>query len=80
MKKNDIAAIILIAAFSAIISYFIANTLIGKPQNDPVEVEQVTSIQGSFPAPDSRIFNDNSIDPTVEIKGGSKANETPFTN
>lgn len=80
MKKNDLAAIILIAAFATIIAYFIANSLIGKPQNDPTEVEQVTAIQATFVAPDSRIFNENSIDPTVEIKGGSKANEMPFTN
>lgn len=80
MKKNDLAAIILIAVFAAIIAYFIANSLIGKPQNDPVEVEQVTTIQANYIAPDSRIFNEKSVDPTVEIKGGSKANEKPFSN
>lgn len=80
MKKNDVAAIVLIAAFSGIISYFIANAIIGKPSNDPVQVEQVTPVGSTFPAPDSRVFNDKAIDPTVEISGDGQSTEQVFAN
>ncbi len=80
MKKNDIAVIILIVAIAGVISYFIADAVIGSPVNDPVEVEQVTPIAESFPAPDSRVFNQNSVDPTVEIDGSAQTPGNPFAN
>lgn len=80
MKKNDIAAIILIVAVAGVFSYFIANALIGKPKNNPVEVEQVTPIGPNFPTPDSRVFNDQAIDPTVEINQDGQSTGQPFTN
>lgn len=80
MKKNDIAAIILIVAIAAVFSYFIANAVIGKPTNNPVQVEQVTPVGASFPAPDPRVFNDSAVDPTVEIDGSEQATDQPFAN
>jgi hypothetical protein len=80
MKKNDIAAIILIVAFSGIISYFIANAVIGKPSNDPVQVEQITPVGETFPVPDSRVFNDEAVDPTVEISGDGQSTDQVFAN
>lgn len=80
MKKNDIASLVLIAAIAGVVSYFIANALIGSPKNNPVKVERVTPIQASFPAPDSRIFNDKAIDPTVEINGEGQQSNAPFDN
>ncbi len=80
MKKNDLAAIVLIVALAGVIAYFAANAVIGTPQNAPVSVEKVTPISDSFPAPDSRVFNDKSIDPTVEITGNGQSTDTPFTN
>lgn len=80
MKKNDIAAVALIVMIALVISFIVANTVIGTPQNDPVQVEEVTAIQEGFPAPDSRIFNKDAIDPTVDIKGGSQNSSQPFAN
>lgn len=80
MKQNDIATIVLIVAIAGVISYFVANTVIGSPQNDAVQVEQVTPISATFPAPDSRIFNDKSIDATVEIQGGGENTDRVFDN
>lgn len=80
MKKNDIAAIVLIVAIAGVVSYFIANAVVGKPSNDPVQVEQVTSIGPTFPAPDSRVFNSNAVDPTVEIEGDGQSTQQPFAN
>lgn len=80
MKQNDIAALVLIVAITGILSYFVANSVIGKPNNNPVQVEQVTAINSSFPTPDQRVFNDKAIDPTVKIDGSGQASNTPFTN
>ncbi len=80
MKKNDIGAIVIIVVIAGIISYFLASRVVGKPQNNPVQVEQVTKIAPTFPAPDSRVFNEKAIDPTVEITGSGQSTETPFTN
>jgi len=79
MKKSDITAIALIVVLATIISFIAANYLIGSPENDPVQVEAVAPIESNFKAPDSRIFNDKAIDPTVDIKEGSKASQ-PFSN
>lgn len=78
MKKNDIAIVIVIVAVAGVVSYFLANAVIGRPNNNPVEVEQVTPIAPNFPAPDSRVFNSNGIDPTVEIDGDGQSAGQPF--
>ena len=80
MKKNDIAAIVLIVAIAGVIAYFIADAVIGKPANNPVQVEQVTSIAPNFPTPDSRVFNDKAVDPTVEVNGDGQSADQPFSN
>ncbi len=80
MKKNDIAAIVLIVMFALVLSYFGANALIGSPETNPVQVEEVTPVEATFKAPDSRIFNERSIDPTVEIKNNDSATNRPFSN
>ncbi len=80
MKKNDIAAVVLIVAIAGIISWFGAGALIGKPENNPVEIERMTVIEPNFPTPDPRIFNDKAIDPTVEIKDGGQSSQNPFGN
>lgn len=80
MKKNDLAAVVLIVAFAAVVSYLAANYFIGSPQTNPVQVEVISPISDSFQTPDSRIFNKNAIDPTVKIKGGSESSDKPFTN
>ncbi len=80
MKQNDIAALVLIVALAGIVSYFLGSTVIGTPQNDPVQIEKVTPIGGTFPIPDSRVFNDDAIDPAVEIKGDGSSPDSPFTD
>jgi hypothetical protein len=80
MKKNDIAAVIVIVAIAGVFSYVIANAVIGKPANNPVQVEQVSPIGSTFPSPDTRVFNEQAVDPTVEINGGGQATDRPFAN
>ena len=80
MKKNDLAAVLVIVAIAGVVSYFLANAVIGKPKTNPVQVEQVTKIAPSFPTPDPRIFNDNAIDPTVEVNKDGQSVSDPFAN
>jgi len=80
MKQNDIAAIVLIVAIAGVISYFVAGSVIGKPQNNPVQVESVTPISARFPSPDPRVFNDKSVDATVEITGSGQGTDRVFSN
>jgi hypothetical protein len=80
MKKNDVAALVIIVAIAGVMSYFIANAVIGKPKNNPVQVESVTPIAPNFPAPDPRVFNDKAVDPTVEINGDGQSSNQPFAN
>lgn len=80
MKKNDLAALVLIVAITGVIAYFVANAVIGQPKNNPVQVETVTPIAPNFPALDPRVFNDKAIDPTVEITGSGQSADKPFTN
>lgn len=78
MKKNDIAAIILIASVSAMISWFAANALIGQPKQSALKVETVESISASIEEPDKKVFNDKAINPTVDRSIGKSANKLPF--
>ncbi len=80
MKKNDIASLVLIAAIAGVIAYFVANAVVGQPKNNPVQVEKVTPIQATFPTPDSRVFNDKAIDPTVEIGSDNPQSNAPFAD
>ena len=78
MKQNDIAALVLLVAIVGVVSYFVANAVVGQPKNNPVQVEQVTAVGPTFPKPDPRVFNDQAIDPTVKIDGSGPSTE-PFT-
>lgn len=78
MKQKDVAMIIVIAFVSAIISLVVSRLLFTTPRNQQQQVEVVPAITASFPAPDSRYFNSNSIDPTQLIQIGNNNNTNPF--
>ena len=78
MKQKDVAMIMVIAFVSAIISLVASRLLFTAPQNQEQQVEVVPAITADFPAPDSRYFNSNSIDPTQLIQIGNNNNTNPF--
>lgn len=80
MKQNEIASLLIIALVTGVLAYFIANAVIGSPDNNPVQVEKVTPIQSSFPNTDERVFNEDAIDPTVEISGDNPQSDAPFSD
>lgn len=78
MKQKDIAVIVAVGIFSAVLSVLLSNLLFGKPQNRQQEVEVVQAISPDFATPDSRYFNPSSIDPTQQIQIGNNSNPDPF--
>lgn len=80
MKQKDIALIIIVVAFSAILSYFISNAIFVSPKDRQQQVEVVAPITAEFPKPDERFFNDKAFDPTQTITIGENANSDPFAS
>lgn len=78
MKKTDIAMIILIASVSAMFAYFIAQAVIGEPEQKDVQVKTVEAMTAEIEEPSRSIFNKNAINPTVERETGQSANNLPF--
>lgn len=78
MKQKDIALIIVIAAISAVISYFVSGMLFSNPTDLKTEVEVVEPISAEMPPVDQRYFNKDSIDPTQLIQIGGQDNKQPF--
>lgn len=78
MKKTDIAMIILIASISALFAYFIAQAVIGEPEQEDVQVKTVEKITSDIEEPSNSIFNKDAINPTVERETGRSANNLPF--
>lgn len=78
MKQKDIALIVVVAAVSGILSFFIAQYFFLKPQDKQVKAEFVQPITDSFTQPDSKYFNAGSIDPTQQIQIGGAPNTAPY--
>lgn len=71
MKNTDIAMVILIAAISVALSYFLGNAILGDP-NDRVEnLDYMVKISGSVDEPDIETFNPAAKNPTVEVYVGN---------
>lgn len=71
MKRSDIAVIIIVASVSVLVSFFATRAIFGGAANEPVNVLTVDKISDSIVEPDSAIFNENAINPSVEVKVGA---------
>lgn len=80
MKQKDIAIIIVVVFFSGLISYFVSRAIFASPDSLETKVEVVQPITADFPEPDTRYFNDNSVNPTLTITIGEGQNQQPFEN
>jgi hypothetical protein len=80
MKQKDIALIVVVIIVSGAISYFVSNALFSVPKSRQTKVEVVDPITTDFAQPDSRYFNNNSVDPTKNITIGGSQNTAPFSN
>ena len=78
MKQKDIALIIIIVAISGVVSFLASRWIFAKPADRQQKAEVVDVITSDFPLPDSKYFNNNSIDPTQLIQIGDSTNPNPF--
>ncbi len=78
MKKTDIALLILIVALSGLITYFIANALLGSQKQLTAKVTEVEPVKSSIETPEESVFNANAINPAIQIKIGDSSNQQPF--
>lgn len=68
MKKSDIVTVVLIASMSVIIAFFATNAIFENVASEEVTVKTIERIESSVVEPDERIFNEDSINPTVEVR------------
>ena len=78
MKKNDYAAIILIASVSLLFAWFVASAFIGEPKKEAQKVKTVEEISATVEKPSKKVFNKNAINPTVERSIGKSSDSLPF--
>lgn len=72
MKQSDIASLIVISSITILVAYFVADYFIGKPANESARVDSVAEIKSNVTKPDSTIFNEDAINPTVEVVIGEQ--------
>jgi len=77
MKQKDIALLVVVVVFSAIIAFVLSNVILGHSNNSQ-SAEVVQPIYSNFKVPGSTYFNGSSIDPTETITIGNSANPSPF--
>lgn len=78
MKAKDWSAIGVVVIIAAIISFVIANIFLGGKHAPRLKVEVVEPISSDFPLPNKKYFNEDSLNPTQEIKIGEDSNTSPF--
>ncbi|MDB5159782.1 MAG: exported protein of unknown function [Candidatus Saccharibacteria bacterium] len=67
MKRTDLAMIVLIAAVSVGVAYFVAHSLLGGMTQAGVKVKTIDPITSVVETPNKAIFNSNAINPSVEV-------------
>ena len=74
MKKSDVAMIILIASFSVIVSFIVANQVpFLKAPEKGQKVKVAEKISPKVTEPDTRVFNKDAINPTIQtVIGGAQ--------
>lgn len=76
MKKSDIAMLVLIASVSVMVAFVIASNIpILQSSKDGTKARTIEEISSSVKEPDTKVFNEDAINPTVEtVIGGSTQN------
>ena len=70
MKNTDIALVVMIAAVSVAISYFLGNAILGDPNDNVTTVEYMEKISDKVEEPDIETYNVSALNPTVEVYVG----------
>lgn len=67
MKRTEIAMIILVASLSMLLTFTVAQSLLGQQINRTAKVEKAQAISKDLVQPSKRTFNSEAINPTVEV-------------
>ncbi len=78
MKQKDALLVATVAILSAMFAFAISRVFITAPKNRQVLVEVVEPITSEFIEPNTKYFNEKSIDPTKLITIGDNNNPKPF--
>lgn len=78
MKQQDVALIILVVAFAAVMSFFASNALFASGKKKEQVIVKIDPISAEFTEPNSKYFNAQAINPTRLIQIGDSTNENPF--
>lgn len=68
MKRNDIASLILIASGSVVLAFFATQAVFSQFVTEETSVKTIDAISTDVTQPDERIFNEDAINPTVEVE------------
>lgn len=71
MKRTDIAMIVLIASVSILVAFFATQAIFGGIENETIKVKTIEQINADIVEPNPAIFNENAINPAVEVQVGS---------
>jgi len=80
MKRTDIAMIVLISAVSAGIAYFVASSFLGNATEQGTSVKTIDPITSTVETPDAKIFNEEAINPSVEVNINNTEEAAPTVN
>jgi hypothetical protein len=78
MKTKDWSVISLVVVIAGMVSFFVTNLLLGDLSSPKLKVEVVEPISADFPLPNTKYFNNDSLNPTQVIKIGEDNNNSPF--
>ena len=70
MKQSDIFTIIIIASIGMVGAFFASNALLGNPNELMLKHKTISQITPELVAPDPETFNQDAINPTVEVYVG----------
>lgn len=78
MKQKDIAIIIAVGFFAAVVSLLLTQTFFVSKKDRELTAEVVEPISSDFNVPDTNVFNPRAINPTQLIQIGDSTNSAPF--
>lgn len=67
MKRSEVAMIILVASLSMLLTFTLSQSLLGDKVKRKASVEQATAISQDIEQPAKRTFNEDAINPTVQV-------------
>lgn len=80
IKRRDIMVIVAVAVVAGIFSFIISRLLFGSGKVYDLTAPKVEPISSEFITPDAKYFNDDSINPTVDITIGDTTNPDVLQN